>query len=130
MPLYESTFIARQDISSADVDKLTERFSGIIAANGGKIVKTEYWGLRSLAYKVKKNKKGHYVMLGLDAPAVAVKEMERNLGLDEDIIRHLTVCVTEIEKGQSPIMSSSAYDGDSYEKFGAFKHDKELVEAE
>jgi len=130
MPLYESTFIARQDISSADVDKLTERFSGIIAANGGKIVKTEYWGLRSLAYKVKKNKKGHYVMLGIEAPSVAVKEMERNLGLDEDIIRHLTVRVTEIEKGQSAVMNSGAYDGDSYEKFGAFKHDKELVEAE
>jgi len=130
MPLYESTFIARQDISTADVDKLTERFSGIITANGGKIVKTEYWGLRSLAYKVKKNKKGHYVMLGIEAPSAALKEMERNVGLDEDIIRHLTVRVDEIEKGQSAVMNSNAYDGDSYEKFGAFKHDKELVEAE
>src|SRR5580658_9894584 len=117
MPHYESTFIARKDISSADVEKLTERFSGIVTANGGKVVKSEYWGLRNLAYKVKKNKKGHYVMLGLDAPSAAVKEMERNLGLHEDIIRHLTVSVSEIDKNQSVIMNSSnSYDNEVYEK--------------
>jgi len=124
MPLYESTFIARQDISSADVDKLTEQFSGIITAGGGKIIKTEYWGLRSLAYKVKKNKKGHYVMLGIEASPAALKEMERNIGLNEDVIRHLTVRVEEIEKSQSPVMTASSYDtNDSYEKFGAYRQE-------
>lgn len=101
MALYEATFIARRDISAQDVTKLTEQFSGIITNNGGKIVKSEYWGLRNMAYKVKKNKKGHYVMLGIDAPANAVKELERNLHLNEDVIRNLTIRVEEIETGPS-----------------------------
>lgn len=101
MALYEATFIARRDISAQDVTKLTDQFSSIVTSNGGKVVKSEYWGLRNMAYKVKKNKKGHYVMLGLDAPAAAVKELERNLHLNEDVIRNLTIRVEEIEQGPS-----------------------------
>jgi small subunit ribosomal protein S6 len=101
MALYEATFIARRDISTQDVTKLTDQFSAIITSNGGKVVKSEYWGLRNMAYKVKKNKKGHYVMLGLDAPSAAVKELERNLHLNEDVIRNLTIRVEEIEAGPS-----------------------------
>lgn len=104
MAFYETTFIARRDISTQDVTKLTEQFSTIVTSNGGKVKKSEYWGLRNLAYRVKKNKKGHYVMLGLDAPAAAVKELERNLGLNEDVIRAITIRVEEIEEGPSAPM--------------------------
>jgi small subunit ribosomal protein S6 len=112
MALYESTFIARRDISAQDVTKLTEQFSTIVTSNGGKVVKSEYWGLRNMAYKVKKNKKGHYVMLGLDAPSAAVKEMERNMRLNEDVIRNLTIRVEEIEKEQSAPLKESTRDYD------------------
>lgn len=115
MPLYESTFIARQDLSPQDVTKLTELFSGIVTEHGGKVVKTEYWGLRNLAYKVKKNKKGHYVMFGIDAPFEAVKEMERNIKINEDVIRNLTVKVEEIDKDPSPIMQAGRGD-DEFEE--------------
>lgn len=107
MAFYETTFIARRDISTQDVTKLTEQFSGIIAAGGGKVHKTEYWGLRNLAYKVKKNKKGHYVMLAHDAPAPALKELERNFGLNEDILRTLTVRVEALEEGPSAPMKEA-----------------------
>ncbi len=115
MPLYESTFIARQDLSPQDVTKLTELFSGIVTEQGGNVVKTEYWGLRNLAYKVKKNKKGHYVMFGIDAPFEAVKEMERNIKINEDVIRNLTVKVEEIDKDPSPIMQAGRGD-DEFEE--------------
>ncbi|NDF11767.1 MAG: 30S ribosomal protein S6 [Proteobacteria bacterium] len=110
MPLYESTFIARQDISQADVERLTKEFSSIVETNGGKIVKNEYWGLRNLAYVIQKNKKGHYVFFGLDAPAAAVKEMERKIGLNEDVIRQLTVRVEAISKEPSPVLQNNTYD--------------------
>jgi small subunit ribosomal protein S6 len=106
MPLYESTFIARQDLSRADVTRLTDTLTGIIENNGGKIVKNEYWGLRSLAYRIKKNRKGHYTLLGLDAPFEAVKEMQRNIGINEEILRAMTVRVDELDSNPSPIMNS------------------------
>lgn len=113
MPLYESTFVVRQDVSRADVTKLVETFSDIIAQGGGKVVKNEYWGLRNLAYRIKKNRKGHYVMLALDAPYEAVKELERNMGIHEDVIRTLTVRVDAIEEGPSAMMQKSTRDDDS-----------------
>ncbi len=106
MAFYESTFIARQDLSRADVTRLIETFSNIITENGGKIVKTEYWGLRSLAYKINKNRKGHYAFLGIDAPAAAINELNRNLGINEEVVRTLTVRVDAIEEGQSAILSN------------------------
>lgn len=106
MPLYESTFVTRQDVSKADVDRLTEQLSEIVTAQGGKVIKTEYWGLRSLAYKIKKSRKGHYAMLGIDAPADAIKELERNMRINEDIIRTLTVRVEKIDEAPSAMMQS------------------------
>jgi small subunit ribosomal protein S6 len=101
MPYYENVFIARQDISATQVDSLADAFTATIEGLGGKVAKREYWGLRNLAYKVKKNRKGHYVLLNLDAPADAVLEMERQMRINEDILRYLTVRVEELEEGPS-----------------------------
>ncbi len=110
MPLYESTFVVRQDAPRSDVNKLIEDFSNIVKQQGGTVVKNEYWGLRNLAYKINKNRKGHYVMLALNASHEAVKELERNIGLHEDIIRHLTVRVDAIEEGPSVMLQKSGRD--------------------
>jgi len=106
MPLYECVFIARQDISATQVESLVGQFSGIIEENGGKVAGSEMWGLRNLAYRVKKNRKGHYVLLNLDSPSPAVQEMERLMRLNEDIIRYLTVRVEALEEGPSIVMQS------------------------
>jgi small subunit ribosomal protein S6 len=104
MPLYEHVFLARQDLAQAQVDALAENASKIIQDNGGKVAKTETWGLRSLAYRIAKNRKAHYVMLDLDAPAAAVAELERQSNINEDIIRFLTIRVDEHETGPSAMM--------------------------
>lgn len=104
MAYYENIFIARQEISPAQVDALVEKFTGIVTEGGGTVTKKEYWGLRSLSYRMKKNRKAHYVLLNLDAPAAAVKELERNEGLDEDVLRFITVRVEALEEGQSAMM--------------------------
>lgn len=101
MPYYENVFIARQDISATQVDSLADAFAGTIEGMGGKVAKREYWGLRNLAYKIKKNRKGHYVLLNLDATADAVQEMERQMRINEDVLRYLTVRVEELEEGPS-----------------------------
>jgi small subunit ribosomal protein S6 len=106
MPFYESTFITRQDMSRADITKLADSLSSIVEQGGGKVLKNEYWGLRSLAYKIEKNRKGHYNMLAIDAPAPAIKEMERNMHINEDIVRSLTVRVDEIPEGPSVMMQT------------------------
>ncbi len=104
MPAYESVFIARQDVGSSQVDTLTDNFSEIIEQGGGKVTKREYWGLRNLAYRIKKNRKGHYVLLNIDAPAPAILEMERLMRLNEDILRFMTLKVDELEEGPSVMM--------------------------
>jgi len=104
MPFYESVFIARQDISAAQVEALADEFSKIIDNNGGRVAKRENWGIRSLAYKIKKNRKGHYVLLNLDAPIEAVHEMERQMRINEDILRHLTLRLDELDDEPSIIM--------------------------
>lgn len=104
MPLYESVFIARPDISSAQVEALTEAIKTVIADNGGEVKKTEYWGLKNLAYRIKKNRKGHYGLLNLDAPAAAVTEMERTLRFNEDVLRFMTIRVDELEEEPSVMM--------------------------
>ncbi|MBG52764.1 MAG: 30S ribosomal protein S6 [Alphaproteobacteria bacterium] len=106
MPLYEHVFIARQDVSAQQVESLTEQFSNVITENGGKIAKGEYWGLKNLAYKVKKNRKGHYQLLNIDAPHAAVAEMERQMSLNEDVLRHMTLRVDAHEEGPSAMMQS------------------------
>jgi len=104
MPLYEHVFLARQDLAQAQVDALAENATKIVEDNGGKVMKTETWGLRSLAYRIAKNRKAHYVMLDLDAPAQAVAELERQSNINEDVIRFLTIKVDEHEKGPSAMM--------------------------
>lgn len=104
MAYYENIFIARQEISPAQVDALVEKFTGIVTEGGGSVIKKEYWGLRSLSYRMKKNRKAHYVLLNIDAPPAAVKELERNEGLDEDVLRFLTVHVEALEEGPSAMM--------------------------
>ncbi|WP_294121771.1 30S ribosomal protein S6 [Sphingomonas sp.] len=104
MPLYEHVFLARQDLAQAQVDALAENATKIIADNGGKVVKTESWGLRGLAYRIAKNRKAHYVMLDVDAPAPAMAELERQTGINEDVIRYMTIRVDAHEKGPSAMM--------------------------
>ncbi len=106
MALYEHTLIARQDISSQAVDQLAEEFAGIITANGGSVTKTENWGLRTLAYRIKKNRKGHYVFMNIDAPPAAVAEMERLEKINEDVIRAMTIRVEELDTEPSPVLRS------------------------
>ena len=106
MALYEHTLIARQDISSQAADQLAEEFAGIITANGGSVTKTENWGLRTLAYRIKKNRKGHYVFMNIDASPAAVAEMERLEKINEDIIRAMTIRVEELDEKPSPVLRS------------------------
>jgi len=110
MALYEHVFLARQDVSQAQVDALTKEFTTIIEEGGGKISKMEYWGLKSLTYKIKKSRKAHYTLLNIDAPAAAVTEMERRMGLSTDVIRHLTIRVDEHETEPSAMMRKSDRD--------------------
>ncbi|MBK6299049.1 MAG: 30S ribosomal protein S6 [Sphingomonadales bacterium] len=107
MALYEHVFLARQDLAQAQVDALAANATDIIEKNGGKVVKTETWGLRSLAYKIAKNRKAHYVMLELDAPGGVVAELERQTQINEDIIRYMTVKVDAHEAGPSVMMRKS-----------------------
>lgn len=110
MPYYETVFIARQDLSEAQVKDLTDGFSKILTDGGGKIHKIENWGLRQLAYRIKKNRKGHYVLIESDAPSEAVIELERNLRLNEDILRSLTVRESALSEGPSVMMASPDQD--------------------
>ena len=104
MALYEHVFLARQDLAQAQVDALAEAATKIVEENDGKVVKTENWGLRTLAYKIAKNRKGHYAMLSVEAPGEAVAEIERQAAINEDIIRWMTIKVDELEKGPSVMM--------------------------
>lgn len=104
MPFYEHVFIARQDLSQAQVDALAAAATEIVESNQGKVTKTETWGLRSLAYKIQKNRKAHFVMLNIEAPAGVVAELERQTAINEDVIRYMTVRVEEHEAGPSVMM--------------------------
>jgi len=104
MPLYEHVFLARQDVSNAQVEALTKEYTGLIEEGGGKVTKSEYWGLKSLAYKIKKSRKAHFSLLNIDAPHDAVAEMERRMGLSTEILRFLTLKVDEHETEPSVMM--------------------------
>lgn len=106
MALYENVFIARQDISASQVDALADTFTALVGEQGGQVTKREYWGLRNLAYRMKKNRKGHYVLFNIDAPPAAVSEMERNMRINEDVLRYLTVRVDVLDPGPSAVMQS------------------------
>ena len=106
MRLYESVFIARQDITSAQVEAMADEFAEIITSAGGSIKKREYWGLRSLAYRIKKNRKGQYVMFNMETGSEALREYERILGLNEDVLRFLNLNIEEVEDGPSIMMQA------------------------
>ena len=110
MPCYESVFIARQDISAAQAEGLTETFSKIITDNGGNVASSESWGLRTLAFKMNKNRKGHYVLMNIDAPAPALHEMERQMRINEDVLRYMTIRVDAIEEGPSAMVRNKDRD--------------------
>ena len=110
MALYEHIFIARQDISSQQVEGLVDMAQAVLEENGGKITKNEYWGLKYLAYRVKKNRKGHYTLLNIEADHAAVAELERRIGLNDDIIRHMTLRVDEHETDESVQMRNKNRD--------------------
>lgn len=119
MPFYEHIFVARQDVSGQYVEELAAQLSEIIKQGGGEVTKTETWGLRNLAYRIKKNRKGHYVLMNIDAPHEAVAEMERNLRLNEDIIRQMTIRVEELEEEPSVMLRArSARDSRSHRPHG------------
>jgi small subunit ribosomal protein S6 len=107
MNLYETIFIARQDMAPSQVDALTEKYSNIIRDGGGAVSKTEYCGLRTLAYPIKKNTKGHYVLLNIKSVHPAVAEVERQMRISDDIIRYMTVRVEELQEGPSPLLKAS-----------------------
>ena len=105
MALYEHVLIARQDISAQQAEALNDQLKALLEEQGGKVAKIEYWGLRNLSYRIKKNRKGHYSLLAIDAPASAVKEMERQLSINEDVLRFMTVKVDELDLELSPILA-------------------------
>ena len=122
MPLYEHVYLARQDLSAQQVEDLTKQFSDVIAGLGGKVTKNEYWGLKSLSYRINKNRKAHMTLLNVDAPAAAVTEIERQERLSEDVLRYLTIRVDELEEGPSAMMRKSDRDerGDRGDRGGRF----------
>lgn len=124
MPLYEHVFLARQDASVQQVEELTAQLTGVIEGLGGKITKTEAWGVRSLTYRINKNRKAHFVMLNIDGPAAVVAEVERQERINEDIIRYLTVRVDELEEGPSAMMRKSERDRDRDDR-GGFRGERE-----
>jgi len=110
MAFYENVFIARQDLAQAQVDALADQFTATLKELGGEVKKREYWGLRSLSFRIKKNRKGHYVLFNIDAPAAAINEYERRMRINEDVLRYLTVRVDELEEGPSVMMRKSDRD--------------------
>ena len=104
MPLYEHVFLTRQDASAQQVDELTNQFKGIVEGLGGKVEKTEYWGVKTLTYRMNKNRKAHFTLMNLDAPAAAIAEIERQERLSDDVLRFMTIRVEELEEGPSAMM--------------------------
>ena len=110
MALYEHVFLTRQDVSAQRVDELVEQFKGVIEAGSGSVVRTEYWGLKNLAYRINKNRKAHYTLMNIDAPHQALAEMERQMGLNEDVLRFLTIRVDALDEEPSVQMQKKERD--------------------
>lgn len=117
MPFYENVFIAGQDLTPAKVGELTQKYIAVIEAKGGKVTKREDWGLRNLAYKIKKNRKGYYTLMNIDAPAEAVVEMERLMRLDENLLRYLTIKVDALEEGPSAMLETKSRRAKAEDKY-------------
>ena len=122
MPLYEHVYLARQDLSAQQVEELTKQLSGVIGQMGGTVAKTEYWGLKSLSYRMNKNRKAHMTLINVDAPAAALAEIERQERLNEDVLRYLTIRVEALEEGPSAMLRKSDRDdrGDRGDRGGRF----------
>ena len=122
MPLYEHVYLARQDLSAQQVEELTAKLSAVITEAGGKVTKNEYWGLKSLSYRIRKNRKAHLTLLNIDASPAALSEVERQERLHEDVLRYLTIRVEELEEGPSAMMRKSDRDdrGDRGDRGGRF----------
>ena len=112
MALYEHIFLARQDVSAQQVEELTNTLTEVLSSNGGKVTKNEYWGVKSLSFRIRKNRKAHFTLLNLDAPPAAIVEIERQQRINEDILRYLTVRVDELEEGPSAMMQKRDRDDD------------------
>jgi small subunit ribosomal protein S6 len=125
MPLYEHVYLARQDVTTQQVDELTEQLKGVIQQLGGSVVNTEYWGVKSLSYRLRKNRKAHFTFMHLDAPAAAITEVERQERLNEDVLRYLTVRVEEHESGPSAMMRKVDRDRDRDERRGERRRDRD-----
>lgn len=125
MPLYEHVFLARQDLSAQQVEDLTTQFTAVIEQNGGKVSKNEYWGVKTLSYRIRKNRKAHMTLLNVDAPAAAVTEVERQERLHEDVLRYLTIRLEALEEGPSAMMRKSDRDdrdrGERGDRGGRFR---------
>jgi small subunit ribosomal protein S6 len=125
MPLYEHVFLARQDLSQQQVDELTNHYKGVIEQMGGSVAKVEYWGVKSLTYRIRKNRKAHFTLLNLDAPAAAISEVERQQQISEDVLRALTVRVGELEAQPSAMMRKVDRDRDRDERRGERRRDRD-----
>jgi len=125
MPLYEHVYLARQDLSQQQVDELTAQYKGVIEQMGGKIAKVEYWGVKSLTYRIRKNRKAHFTSLNIDAPPAALAEVERQQHISEDVLRAMTVRVEELEEGPSAMMRKVDRDRDRDERRGERRRDRD-----
>jgi small subunit ribosomal protein S6 len=124
MPLYEHVFLSRQDASAQQVEDLTAQFKGVVEQMGGKVTKVEQWGVKSLSYRLRKNRKAHFTMLNLDTPPAAINEIERQERLSEDVVRYLTVRVEELEEGPSAMMRKVDRDRERDERGGGGFRDR------
>ena len=118
MPLYEHVFLSRQDVSAQQVEDLTKQFTTVIEGLGGKVTKNEYWGVKSLNFRIRKNRKAHFTLLNVDAPPAALTEVERQQRINEDVLRYLTVRVDELEEGPSAMMRKVERDRERDERGG------------
>jgi len=125
MPLYEHVYLARQDLSTQQVEDLTTQFKGVIEQMGGTLAKTEYWGVKSLSFRMRKNRKAHFTLMEVDAPAAALNEIERQERLNEDILRYLTLRVEELEAGPSAMMRKADRDRERDERRGDRRRDRD-----
>jgi small subunit ribosomal protein S6 len=125
MPLYEHVYLARQDLTAQAVDELTAQFKGVIEQMGGKVANAEYWGVKSLSYRLRKNRKAHFTLMNVDAPAAALAEVERQERLNEDVLRCLTVRVEVHESGPSAMMRKADRDRDREERRGERRRERE-----
>ena len=125
MPLYEHVYLARQDVSAQQVEELTTQLKGVIEGLGGKIAKTEYWGVKSLSFRIRKNRKAHFTLLNVDAPPAALAEVERQERINEDVLRYITIRVDELEEGPSAMMRKVDRDRERDERRGERRFDRD-----